>query len=180
MDTAFAGLSLHHASFEDLPPELWDYILANFVPDAHLTRTALALLHALPHCRLSQANLWRHLRITREGQTAEISKRSIEWKATPRTVVVQAWREDPQALVDLLRTLPSLRSLSLSIGPLNTPEILDELFGSLPRFSAPLEELSLRFNPYVTERSYYTFLKVRPIQLPLPKLTLDSPAGRIL
>ena len=82
MENELRLLSLNHTTLESLPPELLDYILA-FLPESSLTPTALALLYALPNSRISHANLWRHLQITREGQAADINRRSIGLKELP-------------------------------------------------------------------------------------------------
>ncbi|GAA6027239.1 hypothetical protein JCM8097_002514 [Rhodosporidiobolus ruineniae] len=150
-----------------LPAELWDHCLALLSPQ-ELQHTALALSRALPPpSHISLALLVRHLRITREGQALQTLKhlRSAEdgLEDAVRTVTAQVWREDPQLLVNLLLALPSVRSISLTIGPLAQPENLEDLLhpDSIARTGRwkRLEQLSFRFNPYVSERSYYTFLK---------------------
>lgn len=67
--------------------------------------------------------------------------------------------------------LPNLSSLRLTVGPLFAPENIEELLGAPPAdtsfgatpvpppWQPKIEQLWLRFNPYVSERSYYTFLK---------------------
>jgi len=67
--------------------------------------------------------------------------------------------------------LPNVASLRLTVGPLFAPENVEELLGAPPSdtsfgsepvpppWQANIEQLWFRFNPYVAERSYYTFLK---------------------
>ncbi|GAA5838898.1 hypothetical protein JCM11251_003731 [Rhodosporidiobolus azoricus] len=154
-----------------LPAELWDYALS-LLPPEELQRTALALSRALatsaaPASHVSHALLWRFLHIRREGQAWQCIQRLREEEEgtaqAVRTVNVEVWRDDPQLLINFLLSLPSLRSLSLTVGPLAAPEHLDDLVSptSLSRTKSwhQLEQLSFRFNPYVSERSYYTFLK---------------------
>ncbi|GAA5978237.1 hypothetical protein JCM11641_001144 [Rhodosporidiobolus odoratus] len=151
-----------------LPTELWDHILSLLPPD-HLQHTARALTLALPkhHNHISSALRWRHLLTTREGQSYQAIKQlRLEDQGTARavrTIRGEAWREDSQLVVNLVLALPRLQSISLAVGPLASPENFQDLFdpaglARTQRWNA-LEQLSLRFNPYVSERSYYTFLK---------------------
>ncbi|GAA5968291.1 hypothetical protein JCM3765_000383 [Sporobolomyces pararoseus] len=149
-----------------LPPELWDYVLT-FLPADDLQRTSLSLTRALPSAEVSTSLLWRNLKLTREGQAWQaIHKlRHLDQgvKGAVKTVKATAFREDPQQLVNLLLALPSAESLHLNVGPLFSPEQLDELL--LPssaltsRRFHKLSSLSFRFNPYCMERSYFVFLK---------------------
>ncbi|KAK4699450.1 hypothetical protein P7C70_g6810, partial [Phenoliferia sp. Uapishka_3] len=144
-----------------LPPELLDYILS-FVSTSQLQSTTLSLLIALPKSSISLALLWRHLRLTREGQslaaTVSLRESGGALRNAVRSAVVEAWREDPQLMVNLLGSLPNLKSLRMTIGPLFQPEHLEEML-EMPAWKASVEQIYLRFNPYVMERSYYTFLK---------------------
>ncbi|GAA6008862.1 hypothetical protein JCM11491_003810 [Sporobolomyces phaffii] len=149
-----------------LPPELWDHVLS-FLPADDLQRTALALTRAIPSADPSTSVLWRHLRLSREGQAWQaIDKLRLldsGVKRAVKSVQATAFREDPQQLVNLLLSLPATESLELHVGPLFAPEQLDELL--LPasalasRRFARLESLAFRFNPYCMERSYFVFLK---------------------
>lgn len=159
------GLSLEAATapLERLPIELIDHILA-FVPAHQHQRTALALHRALPRHAISTASLWRHVRLEREGQASSMLalRGELDFRSSTRSVTVQAWREDPQALVDLLGEFPSLEQLRISVGPTNTPELLEELLAKPTlKWRRSIEELSFRFSPYLIEKSYWTFLKVR-------------------
>ncbi|GAA5883231.1 hypothetical protein JCM16303_007319 [Sporobolomyces ruberrimus] len=149
-----------------LPPELWDYVLT-FLPADDLQRTSLALTRAIPSAEVSTSLLWRNLRLTREGQSLQaihkLRRLDKGVREAVKTVKATAFREDPQQLVNLLLSLPSPEALHLNVGPLYSPEQLDELL--LPSSSLSsrrfqhLSSLSFRFNPYCTERSYFVFLK---------------------
>lgn len=47
----------------------------------------------------------------------------------------------------------------MTVGPLFAPENVEELLVNA-EWKGSIESLKMRFNPYVMERSYYTFLKV--------------------
>lgn len=190
-----------------LPPELWDYVLT-FLEPTSLQSTALSLSRAIPSSSISPSLLWRHLHLSRESQALQcISKlRRMDQgvRESIKSVRAMAFRsvsiidhsislsqrrvkhkyvnsEDPQQLVNLLLSLPSARSLQLHIGPLFSPEQLDELLTPLSslrsrRFTS-LSQLSFRFNPYCMERSYFVFLKgtyFDSIVLNLSSWTLDT------
>lgn len=78
-----------------LPPELLDSILS-LVPPAQLQHTTLALLLALPRSPISLALLWRHLRLTREGQSwaaaLSLHSTSSTLRNAVQTADVEAWR----------------------------------------------------------------------------------------
>ncbi|GAA6060904.1 hypothetical protein JCM10212_003938 [Sporobolomyces blumeae] len=148
-----------------LPPELWDHVLS-LVPPDQLQRTALALSRALPSSDFSSSYLWRHLRLSREGQSWDVIQKlrqQSHLRNHVRTVDSAAFREDPQHLVNLVQSLPHPRKIHLNVGPLFSPEHLDDLLHpsvvASARHLASLEHLSFRFNPYCMERSYFVFLK---------------------
>ncbi|KAK4333699.1 hypothetical protein RTBOTA2_002433, partial [Rhodotorula toruloides] len=151
---------------ERLPSELWDHVVAQ-LPADEVQHTALALSRALPRtAHVSNALFWRHVRVSREGQAWQIIKKLRQEEGAAecaRTVATALWRDDPQLLVNLLLALPSLRSISLTVGPLAAPEHLEDLLdpAGIKRTGRwkQLEQLAFRFNPYCAERSYYTFLK---------------------
>ncbi|GAA5928010.1 uncharacterized protein JCM15063_006057 [Sporobolomyces koalae] len=149
-----------------LPPELWDHVLS-FLPAPELQTTALALTRAYPSAEVSPALLWRNLRLTREGQAWQAIHKLRQLDPTAkraiRTVTATAFREDPQQLVNLLLSLPCTHALRLYVGPLFSPEQLDELLAPASAIASArftqLQTLSFRFNPYCMERSYFVFLK---------------------
>ncbi|KAM0788672.1 hypothetical protein ACM66B_002770 [Microbotryomycetes sp. NB124-2] len=110
----------------------------------------------------SRALLWRHLLITRERQAwqcmLELNKRPEQLRYVRTVTVDSVWRDDPQMIVNLVRMPPMAWSINLCIGPLFAPEHLDELLDK-PAWKKAVEQCWFRFNPYVTQRSYYTFLK---------------------
>ncbi|GAA5828032.1 hypothetical protein JCM3770_002112 [Rhodotorula araucariae] len=149
-----------------LPSELWDHVLS-FVPPADQQHAALALSRALPRALVSSATFVRHLRISRPGQAAQAAHHFRytlpDTTQAVKTLTVEVWRDDPQLVVNLACSLPFLRAIDLTVGPLAAPDHLDDLLdpASLARTGrgTHLEQLALRFNPYCAERSYYTFLK---------------------
>ncbi|SCV70778.1 BQ2448_3540 [Microbotryum intermedium] len=143
-----------------LPVELLEYILLT-LPRTDLQPTTLAVIKALSSSPLSSSLLLRHLRITRQGQAAECLvklRQQPRWPALVRTVVVECWRDDPQLIINLVAALPVITSLRMTIGPLFAPDHLEEML-ERPTFRASIQQMWLRFNPYVLERSYYSFLK---------------------
>lgn len=169
LDSNLSTLSLHDITVptkskprSPLPSELIDLILS-YVEPAHLQSTTLLLLYSLPQTQLSRSALWKHLNITREGQAyqAIVAKRlDLDLSNnSARSLMLTVWRDDPQQIVNLVIPFRQLRRLHMFVGPLFEPEILEELLEN-PRFKQSIESLSFRFNPYCSERSYYTFLKV--------------------
>ncbi|SCZ99070.1 BZ3500_MvSof-1268-A1-R1_Chr7-1g09382 [Microbotryum saponariae] len=162
-----------------LPVELLEYILL-MLSRTDLQPTTLAVIKACFRMSLlSSALLLRHLRITRPGQAAQCLaklRQQPRWPALVRTAVVECWsfhcmeylsdricyrnRDDPQLIINLVAALPVLTSLRMTIGPMFAPDHLEEML-ERPTFRASIQQLWLRFNPYVLERSYYSFLKVR-------------------
>ncbi|GAA5851297.1 hypothetical protein JCM8547_004199 [Rhodosporidiobolus lusitaniae] len=148
-----------------LPAELWDHCLSLLDP-RHLQHTAVALQQALPHTHLSRALLWRNLQVKRQGQALQcITQLRDEDEGTReavRTVNVEVWRDDTQLLVNLLLSLPAVRAIDFSVGPTAAPDEIEDLVepAGLTRTGRwkHLEQLSFRYNPYVSERSYYRFL----------------------
>ena len=82
-------------------------------------------------------------------------------RALTDPIANDAYRDDPQLIVNLVHALPKVHSLSLTVGPLCAPEHVDhnDLLDR-PAWQSHIQQLAFRFNPYVSERSYYTFLKV--------------------
>lgn len=155
-----------------LPAELWDHVLLQLEPD-ELQAAALSLGRALgERVPLSAAVRWRHLRVTRDGQAWQCihalrtRKNAADPASAVRSLTCEVWRDDPQMLVNLALQCDHLRALSLTVGPVASPEHLEDLLdpGALRRNQTgrfkQLEQLAFRFNPYCAERSYYTFLKV--------------------
>lgn len=162
-----------------LPAELWDHVLA-LLPPHDQQHTALALSRALPRADPSPTSLLRHIRITRPRQAlqaAQALRKPLKDSAKAiRTVTVEVWRDDQQLVVNLLLAIPRPTSVSLTVGPLAAPEHLEDLVdpASIHRSGRwrHLEQLSFRFNPYSVQKSYHTFLKVRPLSLELPRQLL--------
>lgn len=163
-------------SFAALPVEILDEILTHVQP-AELQRTSLNLLRAIPNSAISLSNLVRHLSLSREGQTDQLYQflRKIErneikdreivggseggngLRDAVRSIELKAWRAESQTVVDLFKTFNELFCLKMTIGPLFTPDVMLELMQ--PAWRGKIEEITFRFNPYVSEKSYFSFLK---------------------
>lgn len=151
-----------------LPLEIVDLILS-FVPSRELKTTTLRLLYAVPHVQLSRSNLWKHLRLTFRGQASQVIRArqvyddddqdSSQTAHLVKSVASDCWIEDPSKVVELIIPLKRLRSLSLNVGALFSPDILDELLVEMESKSV-IESIRLVFNPYWLEKTYYSFLKV--------------------
>lgn len=86
-------------------------------------------------------------------------------------------RDDPQLLANLLGSFPKVTALETTVGPLFAPEQLEELLEK-PKWRSAIEQLAFRFNPYVEERSYYTFLKVSPCRVDWALMRTGMSQGR--
>ncbi len=155
--------------FDELPVELYDAIFS-FVEPPDLQHTILAVSRAIPFAALPLQHLFRSPQLKRPEQTVQlynrIRPRRSRWKSPRRItegttsiasadadqpvawvkeLAVETWTVDADVLINLVRVLPNLQSLTLWVGPTNfVPEHLEELL------SQPLEHLrylSLRFRP---------------------------------
>ncbi|KAK4055777.1 hypothetical protein OIV83_000324 [Microbotryomycetes sp. JL201] len=122
-----------------LPTELIDHVIDQ-LPPSELQHTAVRAVRAGATCIL------------------QLGKTRDDIRHTRTITVDSVWRDDPQMLVNLVRMPPLAWSVRVSIGPLWAPEHLDELLDK-PSWMRTIEQCWFRFNPYVTQRSYYTFLK---------------------
>ncbi|TFK41993.1 hypothetical protein BDQ12DRAFT_349859 [Crucibulum laeve] len=150
----------------ELPTELYSSIL-NHVPQESLQQTVLSLTRALPFSPIPLFFLFQCIRLTHAEQVV-LLHRTLRTKkmrddqqnsvtSWVREFSLESWLADADVVINLLRQLPKLKSLSLWIGPNNfSPEHLEELFAKpIPG----LKYLSLRFRPYVQKATYYQFLK---------------------
>lgn len=143
---------------DNLPVELYDAILLH-VPLGSLQQTVLSLSRALPLSPVPLHHLFHSVRIVRPGQAVGLEQRlrtaASRQKAQGNQRVkslsslvaelsLETWQVDADVLVNLVRQLKSLRSLSLWIGPNFAPEHLEEMFS---RPMPNLRSLSLRFRP---------------------------------
>ncbi|KAF9486431.1 hypothetical protein BDN70DRAFT_11987 [Pholiota conissans] len=165
-------------SFNALPYELYESIF-NHVPSPDLQQTVLSVTRAIPDAPFPLHSLFRCIRLSRPEQAIRLYQRlrfrrgsdpnpdspkvcaaraafeeTVGWV---KELSIETWTVDAEIVINLVRLLPKLQSLSVWIGPNNfTPEHLERLF------SEPVENLqhlSLRFRPYVEKATYYQFLK---------------------
>lgn len=129
-----------------LPSELYSHILDQ-VPEQYLQRTAFALRLALPRAPIAQYHLFTCIRLTRAEQVIQLSRRLREvpeYYSQSATFSLETWTVDADAAINLIRTLPRLKSLTLFIGPNWAPEHLEEL---LQKPIQALKNVSFRFRP---------------------------------
>ncbi|KAG5335766.1 hypothetical protein C0989_000426 [Termitomyces sp. Mn162] len=137
-----------------LPPELYTCIL-DYVTDQ---QTVLALTRCLPYAGISVDRLFHSIRI-RQPETVPRLYRRIQAGLAQNAstsdashlvyhLSVETWNVDADVLTNLLRLLPSLRTLIVWIGPSNfSPEHLEEMF------KPPMHNLNVR------KATYYQFHK---------------------
>ncbi|KAJ6623070.1 hypothetical protein B0H10DRAFT_1787091 [Mycena sp. CBHHK59/15] len=147
-------------SISSLPPELYWSIIAQ-IPQDSLQQSILSLTRALPYAPIPLQPLFQRIVITRPEQALQLTRRLIKSDGDAVAHYVEQfsvrneWTVDADVLVNLIRKLPKLRSLSLCIGTNFAPEHLATMF---ERHLADLEYLSLRFRPYVQRATYQQFL----------------------
>lgn len=134
-------------SLDSLPPELFATILSH-VPSWDLQQTSLSLSRAIRYSAIPASIIFECTRLTYPDQAVRLdhhlraSPDSIRWI---REFSLDTWTADPDVVINLIKKLTRLRSLSLWIGPSSfAPEHLLEL---LETPIAGLEYLSLRFRP---------------------------------
>ncbi|KAJ7204453.1 hypothetical protein GGX14DRAFT_460461 [Mycena pura] len=145
-----------------LPIELYETIIEQIAPDDPLRQsTILSLTRALPYIPALQTYLFRGIILSRAEQAIQLTLRLLKTDGDEVSLCVQEfcwhneWTVDAEVVVNLLRKLPGLRSLSLCIGTNFAPEHLEAIFKT-PR--PDLRYLSLRFRPYVQKATYQRFL----------------------
>ncbi|KAF9532110.1 hypothetical protein CPB83DRAFT_760692 [Crepidotus variabilis] len=156
---------------DSLPPELINAILEK-VPISDHQATVWSLMKANPRLPIRLSHLFQSIRITQPQQAillyqhlrrhgpfqidtnSDAEPHPISWI---QDVLVECWTVDADVIINLLRLLPRLRTLSIWIGAHNfSPEHLEELF---EKSIHGLLSLSIRFRPYVQRANYYQFLK---------------------
>src|SRR6266540_2768079 len=125
-------------SFQYLPTELYDSILGH-VPLSDLQSTALAVTRAIPSSPVPLYHLFRSIRIThpqqgillyhrlrQRSQTVSennTDNRSGSEEEEPASWVrgfsVESWIVDAKVIINVLRLLSKLQSLSIWVGPTN-------------------------------------------------------------
>jgi hypothetical protein len=146
-------------SLATLPPELYLAILSH-VPPSHLQVSTLSLSRAIPFAPVPIRPLFEHISVTRQQQLSQLYRRlryppqnlesnhgsgSIADESTwVKHFSVLIWQVDAEILLNVLALLSVLEHLSLRIGPVFTPEHLQDMFKKpVPSLSV----LNLRFRP---------------------------------
>jgi hypothetical protein len=153
-------------SFDTLPTELYDSIFSH-IPSPELQQTILSVTRAIPYASVPLYHLFRSIHLKRAEQAILLYSRlrlrhasdpdadpdkALAAVATFEQTVgwvkefsIETWSVDAEIVINLVRILPNLRSLTIWIGPNNfAPEHLERLL-SKPMES--LEYLALRFRP---------------------------------
>ncbi|KAJ6601417.1 hypothetical protein DFH09DRAFT_1271148 [Mycena vulgaris] len=147
-------------SLESLPTELYSSIFEHFPSDS-AQQSILALTRALPFAPIPQHLLFECITLSRPEQALHLIRRLLKPDGDTIYLYVQEfslrneWTVDAEVIVNLLRKLSKLRSLSLCVGTNFAPEHLKAIF---ERPLPELKFLSLRFRPYVQRATYQQFL----------------------
>lgn len=139
-------------TLSNLPGELYEAIV-NHIPQEDIQWTLLALTRALPSAPIPRRRLYEQIYIRRPQQAVPLYL-SLRHKAGEEknrageyveVLHIHDWTVDADVVLNIVRLLPNLHTLSIWIGPSNfAPEHLEELF---ERPLAKLRYLSLRFRP---------------------------------
>lgn len=144
-------------SLETLPPELYLAILSH-VPHSHLKMSALNLSRAIPRSPVPLRVLFEQISVSHQEQLPQLYRRLrysptglknigngvIEEATWVKSFSVLTWQVDADVLLNTIALLPALGRLSVRIGPVFTPEHLEDIFKE-PMISLNL--LDLRFRP---------------------------------
>lgn len=132
---------------DSLPPELYSAIFAH-LPVNDVQQAALALTRAIPYAPIPQFHLFEHgVRLRTPRQIVKLHSRlrgapnDVRWVTQLR---LETWEVDAEVVINLLRLLGSITSMTLFIGPDFHPEHLKKIFHN-PR--KELRYISLRFRP---------------------------------
>ncbi|KAF7347480.1 F-box domain-containing protein [Mycena venus] len=143
-----------------LPTELYSSIIAQISPEDR-QQSILSLTRALPYAPIPLYHLFEHITLSHREQVLDLTRRLLKPDGKDVSLYVQEfslhneWTVDAEVMVNLLRKLPKLRSLSLCVGTNFAPEHLKAIFQQpMP----DLRYLSLRFRPYVQRATYQQFL----------------------
>ncbi|KAJ7492223.1 hypothetical protein FB451DRAFT_1217457 [Mycena latifolia] len=147
-------------SLSSLPPELYSSIINHITPEC-AQQSLLSLTRALPSAPIPLHHLFECITLSRPEQALGLIRRLTRPDGAQVSLYVQEfslhneWTVDAEVMVNLLRKLPKLRSLSLCIGTNFAPEHLMTIF---EKPLSDLQYLSLRFRPYVQRATYQQFL----------------------
>ena len=132
--------------FAHLPSEIYAAILDQ-LPLPIAKGVVLSLTRALPHAPIPQNLLFHNVHIVHPVQSIQLTRRlrqAPNYRACIRSFALESLEVDADVIVNLVRWLPRLTSLSLCVGPTFAPEHLEEL---LRRPIPGLQLLALRFVP---------------------------------
>ncbi|KAJ7269321.1 hypothetical protein B0H12DRAFT_1229473 [Mycena haematopus] len=143
-----------------LPTELYSAVIDAISPEDH-QQSILSLTRALPYAPIPIHHLFERITLRHREQALQLTRRLLKPDGKDLSLYVQEfslndeWTVDAEVIVNLLRKLTKLRSLSLCVGTNFAPEHLKAIFQKpLPG----LQYLSLRFRPYVQRATYQQFL----------------------
>ncbi|KAJ7103140.1 hypothetical protein B0H15DRAFT_811102 [Mycena belliarum] len=136
-------------SLASLPTELYSVIMDQLPPES-LHHSLLQLTRALPSAPISLHPLFQCITLRRPEQATSLIRRLIKPDGAEVSLYVQelslhdVWTVDADVMVNVLRKLRKLSSLSLCVGTNFAPEHLKAIL-EIPR--PDLRYLSLRFRP---------------------------------
>lgn len=157
-------------SLTTLPGELYIAIIQHLEPSSW-TQVVLTLSRVLPSAPIPTQLLFYSIRIRQPRQAPALYlrlRKALDATSSQREITdpcaswvkelaIETWTADADVVINIVRLLPNLCSLSIRIGPSNfSPEHLEQLFQEP---IGTLTHLSLRFRPYVKKASYYQFHK---------------------
>ncbi|KAF8560163.1 hypothetical protein OG21DRAFT_1401545 [Imleria badia] len=144
--------------FADLPPEIYDGILAH-VPRDERQQTSLSLTRAIPRSPVPLHHLFECIRLKSAESVVQLYRRLRGRLEEPRWVQefsLETWNVDADVVVNLVALFSRLSMIALFVGPNFAPEHMEEM---LEKPREALSYISLRFRPYVQRATYYQFLK---------------------
>lgn len=115
-----------------LPAELYSAIIEQCAPE-DLQQSILALTRVLPSASIPLYHLFQQITFKRSEQARYLTRRLLKPDGETVSLYVQElsldeWTVDAEVMVNLLRKLSKLRSLSLCIGTNFAPEHLKVIF----------------------------------------------------
>lgn len=131
----------------ELPPEIYEGILAYIPRQDERQRTTLSLTRAIPHSPVPLRHLFERIRLKSAENVVQLYRRLRGCLEEPRWVgefSLETWSVDADVVVNLVALLPQLSRITLFIGPNFAPEHLEEM---LERPREGLSYISLRFRP---------------------------------
>jgi hypothetical protein len=134
------------ARLEDLPLELYEAIIAQTDTLDH-SHSIWALSNAIPRSPVPTNEIYTHIRLTHSSQVVRLTlhlRKSLEISTRIKTFAMEAWVVDADVAINLIRMLPTLKSLSIFVGTNFAPEHMTDLF---TKPMTTLKNLNIRFRP---------------------------------